>query len=124
MKTAKWCNENLNSSPLTVKEIKQEIIEVFESKTLTEFKDEVSDVLYMSYCALESKTGINLSMLGASKTVNKIQTRLHTWKQIFIENNLIFNKKYLINGSNFNKSEKVKKALELAKQDQVRSDTY
>ena len=45
------------------------------------------------------------------------QKKDYIWKEIFEQNNLKFNRKYLINGSNYNREDKVKMALNLAKQD-------
>lgn len=118
IKTSKWCNENLNASPILWLHVKQEFKEVLESRSISELNDEISDFLYMFYCAIQSKMRFNLPMFGAMSTVDKINTRLIVWQEIFADNGLEFNKKYLINGSNYVRSEKVEKALVLAKLEQ------
>lgn len=119
MKTAKWCNKNLNGGNIGWKEVKGEIVEVIEATTLAEVKEEVADVLYFAYCAIEGNFGINLPMIGAQPTIEKVMSRIETWKGIFKEQDLTFDQKYLINGSNYLKPAKVEKALQLARKEQM-----
>lgn len=119
MYTAKWCNEHLNGGSIGWKEVKGEIIEVIESKSLAEVKEEVADVLYFVYSAIEGKFGINLPMIGVRPTIDKIINRLETWRGIFDEEGLDFHQKYLVNGSNHLKPVKVEKALQLARSEQM-----
>lgn len=119
MYTSKWCNAELNSGSIGWEAIKGEIKEVIEAETYAEFKEEVADVLYFTYCAIETKWGINLPMFGAKATVEKVIERIEVWKMIFNNNGLEFKAKYLVNGSNYKKDVKVLKALELARKDQI-----
>ena len=119
MRTSKWVNENLNASAITLGAIKDEVIEVLVSKSLAEVKEEVADVLYFSYSWLQSKTGISLYMVGATPTIRKVEARLEAWKEIFSKHSLVFDKKYLVNGSNYAKQVKIDMALALARAEQV-----
>lgn len=118
---SKWCNENLNASPMKWGAFKSEFIELVEalkSMEVEDIKEETHDCLYTFYCALHTSTGINFPMIGV-KSMDKILKRFEAWKVIFTENGLVFDKKYLINGANYEKDYKVKLALELARKDQM-----
>jgi hypothetical protein len=119
---SKWCNENLNSHPLKWDAFRDEfgeLVEAVKNRDLENFKEEVHDSLYSFYCALNTSTGINLPMFGI-KSIDKILKRFEVWKVIFAENGLVFDKKYLFNGSNYEKIAKVNKALDLARKDQIK----
>lgn len=118
MVTAKWCDENLNSGRIRFKNVVSELKELFEAKDLEEIKEEFGDVLYFTYCWMYSKFGINLPMLGAMGSVDKFNTRLIIWRQIFEMNGLKFDTKYLVNGSNYEKEHKIIDAIMMAKIDQ------
>lgn len=118
MVTAKWCCNNINSGKFRFKNIIGEVIELIDANSLSEVKEEFGDVLYFIYCWLYSKFKINLPMIGAMGSVKKFTARLDVWMDIFFKNSLTFDPKYLINGSNYNKIEKVRLALELARRDQ------
>lgn len=45
-------------------------------------------------------------MIGCSITLAKAEERFEKWKEIFKQEGLEFNKKYLRNGSNYNKAKK------------------
>jgi uncharacterized protein YabN with tetrapyrrole methylase and pyrophosphatase domain len=116
--TAKWCNENMNSHPMTWKEPKSEFKEVLEAKSLSELKEEIGDFLYSLFCAIHTSTGISLPMVGTKASIEKFNSRLIVWEMIFAKNGLVFDKKYLVNGGNYARPEKVQKALDLARVDQ------
>lgn len=119
MVDAKWCSVNLNSSDnIDFSTVTSEIKELIDAKNLDEVKEEIGDVLYFTYCWIYSKFRINLPMLGAMASVRKFINRLVVWERIFSSNGLKFDTKYLVNGSNYNRSRKVVLALELAKKDQ------
>lgn len=118
MYTAKQANTELNSSAITSSQVKGEFIELFEAVLKTdvvEFKEEVADVIYFSLCHIESRFGLNLPLVGAMPTINKIKYRFEQWEVIFKDNGLVFDKKYLVGGSNYKKQVKVDAALNLAR---------
>ena len=118
MFTSAFCNTHMNASEITWKNIKDELQEVVEAKSIEEFKGEVSDVLYFVYCAIESKTGVSLPMYGAERTIKKVWYRLEHWKKLFANADMVFDKKYLLHGSNHDKPQKVMEAFKLAIDDQ------
>jgi hypothetical protein len=119
MYMSKWCNENLNAAPMKWDAFRGEFKELLEAKDWENFKEEIHDSLYSFYCAFHTTTGINLPMFGV-KTIDKIMNRFKVWEVIFKENGLVFNKKYLINGSNYEKIEKINKALDMARKEQIK----
>lgn len=123
MVDAKWCDENLNSDVITFSNVMSEIREVIETRSFDEFKDEIGDVLYFTYCWIYSRFRINLPMFGAVGSVKKFTRRLVVWESIFKANGLEFDTKYLVNGSNYNRSRKVTLALNMAKKDQWGDDS-
>ena len=118
MKTAKWCNENINSGIFEFKNVMAEVKELFEARRLWEVKEEFGDVLYFSYCWLYSRFRINLPMIGAMGSVEKFTARLSTWEKIFENAGLNFHPKYLVAGSNYMKKEKISHALFMARREQ------
>jgi hypothetical protein len=116
--TAKWCCENINSGNIMFKNILSEVKELVEARSLLEVKEEFGDVLYFTYCWLYCKFGINLPLIGAMESFDKFVGRLVVWKMMFYKEGLTFNPKYLINGSNYMRKEKIDAALELARRDQ------
>jgi hypothetical protein len=118
MVTSKWCCKNINSGNIMFKNIISEVKELFEARNLEDVKEEFGDVLYFSYCWLYCKFGINLPMIGAMSSVGKFTIRLDFWEFIFKVNGFEFDPKYLINGSNYLKPEKINAALDMARRDQ------
>lgn len=118
MVSAKWCCKNINSGYFEFKSVMGEVKELFEARTLSELKDEFGDVLYFLYCWLYSNYRINLPMIGAMGSVRKFRARLDVWIDIFENQNLQFDLKYLVNGSNYERIEKVHLALDMAWREQ------
>ena len=117
MITNKYCCKNINSGEFNFAVVLSEVKELVEAKNTSELKEEVSDVVYSFLCYIYDKTKISLPMFGASFTIKKAEMRFAKWETIFKNENLIFDKKYLTNGSNYEKPEKVQMALALAKMD-------
>lgn len=115
MMTARRCNEELNASRVTMGQVWGEVREVIASRSLEEVKEEVADVLYFVWCRLESRTGIDVPMWGAGRTVAKVRARIEVWEELFAEQGLDFDRRYLVNGSNHERPEKVEKAFALAR---------
>lgn len=118
MVDAKWCNNNINSGHFKFKSVIGEVKELIEARSLAEVKEEFGDILYFSYCWLYYKYRINLPMIGAMGSVDKFTERLLEWEVIFDDNDLVFNPKYLVNGSNYKKEWKIKLALDIARKEQ------
>lgn len=118
MLDAKWCNNNINSGKFTFKSIVDEFKELIEANTWKEVKEEFGDVLYFMYCWLYYKFKINLPMFGARASVIKFTERLYWWETLFKSLGLDFHPKYLVNGSNYLKMEKIVSAVELAREEQ------
>ena len=118
MYMAKKANQELNASPITLSQVKGEAFELLEAVIkldCVEIKEEVADVIYFSLCHLEHRFGLNLPLVGASPTINKIKERFEKWEKIFEHHGLAFDKKYLVGGSNYKKQEKVDAALAIAR---------
>jgi hypothetical protein len=118
MYTNKYCCEEINGGPMSWRSVWLEIKEVFGSKSLSELREELSDVMYHFLCAVYDKFGVVLPMRGAMYTINKQVERQAVWEDIFKEHGLEFKRKYLVNGSNYMKTEKVITALLMAIADQ------
>ena len=119
LETNKWCNVNINASPLRIDAVLPELKELAQIKSYKEFREEFSDCLYSLFCMIDTYTGITVPMLGCGITLSKAEERFCRWKEIFKQEGLEFNKIYLKNGNSYNKESKVKFALELARIDQV-----
>jgi NTP pyrophosphatase (non-canonical NTP hydrolase) len=118
MKTAKWCNENINSGKFKFKSVLGEVKELIQARGWSEVKEEFGDVLYFTYCWLYYRFNINLPMIGAMHSVRKFTARLIVWEEIFHMHQLKFHPKYLVNGSNYERVEKVIFAIDLARREQ------
>ena len=60
MRSNKWCNENLNATPIKFDSVKGELKELLEVRNWTDFKDEFNDVMYMTLCSIHTYTKIKL----------------------------------------------------------------
>lgn len=109
----------LNATDITGAQLRDEVKEMIYAESFDGFKEELSDVLYMAYCILYQKTGIDLKMYGAQRSVRKFIVRIDGWKNIFSASGLRFNKRYLSGGSNFCKQSKVVIALNKASKEQM-----
>lgn len=118
MKSARFCNKYYNASRITSDQVFAEIEEFLEADTLSEFRDELSDVCYFFGCWVHGKFGLNVPLFGARRTIAKIDDRMLVWKTIFEQEGLRFSKRYLINGSNHAKQSKIELALRLARTEQ------
>lgn len=110
----------LNASPITAEQWRGELKELVLADSFANFKEEIADVLYMSYCILYQRTGIDLKMRGARPSTRKFIKRTVKWKEIFSMWQMDFSKDYLVGGSNYLKPAKVASAYELALADQSR----
>ncbi len=82
------------------------------------FWDEWGDFTMALQCWLSSVTGWDWEMYLPLMTEVKYRKRITRWETIFADHGLAFDPKYLINGGNHEKPEKVAQALELARKDQ------
>jgi hypothetical protein len=121
MYTSKWVNENLNADPIQWSFFRgevDELLEAFMNWDVENIKEEISDVLSAFYCCVYTSTKISLPMIGAGPTIRKTLDRFKVWENIFKEQGLMFDKKYLVNGANYKKVDKVNKALNMARKEQ------
>lgn len=117
--TNKYCSKNYNAGIVLKEHVMGEVQELIEAYSFTNFIEELSDVIYLSLCRIYDIHKIELPMIFCGVTIRKIQKRVVVWEDIFSQHGLVFNNKYLINGSNYHKAAKVEKALELARLDNI-----
>lgn len=118
MKSARFCNKYYNAGRVTSEHVLAEVEEFLEADTLKDFRDELSDVCYFAGCWMHGKFGLNVPLIGARRTIAKIEDRMLVWKTIFEQEGLRFSTRYLINGSNHAKRSKIDLALNLARAEQ------
>ena len=93
----------------------KELVEIFGARTIGELYEEICD--FIGCLSL----WIGWRWLPVpSYFFRKIERRLEVWNGIFREHGLIFKNKYLVNGSNYMKTDKVDMALDLALREQRR----
>tara|TARA_Y100000310_G_scaffold209055_1_gene209686 strand:+ start:131 stop:502 length:372 start_codon:yes stop_codon:yes gene_type:complete len=81
-------------------------------------REEWSDVGMCLQLLVWKHTGGDWKIRWGKRAATKYWCRLRTWRRIFSENGLQFDKKYLVNGGNYGRPHKVKLALELARREQ------
>lgn len=96
----------------------EEVLEAMQSRDWENFKEEVSDVACFVQVMIHRKVGVNWTMLIGDSSAKKFLKRLEVWKDIFHREGLWFSPKYLVNGGNFKKPEKVRMAVEMARKEQ------
>ena len=122
MRTVSQVQEELMAAPMTfsfvVGEV-QELVEEIRYLRLSSIWEEWNDVMFCLLLWGLPYTG-NLPMLpGLGKaSEDKLVERLKVWKEIFHTHNLVFDKKYLVAGSNYKKEAKIQAALLAARQEQ------
>lgn len=118
MKSARFCNRYYNGSRITSTQVLAEVEEWIDAESLSEFRDELSDICYFFGCWVHGKFGLNVPLIGARRTIQKIERRLVVWQTLFESEGLDFSARYLKNGSNHEKEAKVALALALARAEQ------
>lgn len=119
-----WCREvqdEILAEPMSWRYAHGELVELWEEMVrcnLAGIREEFSDVMYSVYMAVYASTGWNVPMIGAGYAYKKFVARFARWEAIFEENGLDFHRKYLRNGSNYERPHKVRAALDLAIEDQ------
>ena len=84
-----------------------------------EVKEEWSDACFVTQVALWQRVGwLNAPIFCGMPAYRKWRSRQEVWKEIFRSHGLEFDQKYLWEGSNFQKPEKVRLALAAARREQ------
>lgn len=98
-----------------------EIMELFASKDYSSIREEFYDVVMTIQLYLGSKGYfLDWDIVIPISHLMKAERRRSKWVKIFGDSGLKFSPKYLVNGSNWQKAEKVNKAIRLAYKDQIR----
>lgn len=77
--------------------------------------EEFGDVVMTTQLWFATLTGWDWRIRIPDATHQKVITRMKIWEEIFASEGLWFHPKYLVNGSNYHKKEKVKAAIALAR---------
>lgn len=120
MITSKNIREAMGSAP-TVSQLKAEILELVDevlALNLTATIDEGSDVAWFVYAIAYDRTGLVIPAVGAGKCWAKFLARRQVWEDIFAQHGLVYHPRYTAGGTNFNRPEKVSRAINLARQEQ------
>ena len=106
---------------VTVRYILGEVRELLEARSWAEVREEASDVLCVAQVFMFQRTKgvINWPMLVGDYSARKFLDRIAVWERIFAEQGLKVSLRYIGGGSNYEKPEKVARALELARRDQL-----
>lgn len=91
-----------------------ELAEELKKGNLPGILDEFSDTAYALQMIAAQRSGLNLPLAFADKAYQKFYLRRTTWKEIFKKYGKTFDNKYMVNGSNYHRPEKIQKALALA----------
>lgn len=110
------------SSPMRFFHVRQEAQEFLQSQSFTELCEEWNDVLLSLQLALYYKNlwpGFFPILPGLGlATAHKFEQRCVVWEMIFRHHDLVFHRKYLHRGSNYEREWKVREALTEAMRDQ------
>lgn len=110
-------SKGLCSGNLGISFVLGELKELVEAASWAEFIDELCDVYTGVILVVYETSGVDLHIRWMS-TVNKWIEREATWRNIFSKEGLEFSPKYLSDGSNWRKPEKIRAALAKARADQ------
>ena len=105
----------------TIGEVR-EVIDEIKKLNFWGIYNELCDVYTCLMINVTTYTSLNIPILW-SRSAHAWIDRIQVWERIFEEEGLVFNKKYLINGGNYKKIEKINMALDLAKQER-KSNKY
>jgi len=104
---------NWNHFWIEVKELIQEI----KSLNIKAGINELCDVYTCFVVIMYTQYGIDLGIIWHT-SADEWERRIKVWHKIFDDAKLEFKVKYLVNGGNYDRPEKVKLAIDLAKMDQ------
>lgn len=113
----KWYYDRCISGTVTWGHVVSELKELISARSILEIIEEWNDVWATFIEFVYTNYGISVPILngfGKSSFI-KYYNRIEKWEEIFKSNNLKFDKKYLINGGNYQRPEKVRLALEMAR---------
>ena len=95
-------------------EVKELWVEI-KNLNISGIREEWSDVTCLLGVKFLAKTNAPILPGLGLYAANKFIARIKEWEKIFAANGLEFKKEFIIGGSNYQKPEKVQKALQLAK---------
>jgi len=97
----------------------RELAEALLHLDLSEIKEEWSDACFVTQVALWQRVGwLDAPIFWGTPAFRKWKARQEVWREIFRSHGLEFHQKYLWEGSNFQKPEKVRLALAAARREQ------
>jgi len=113
--------KDLPASGMTFSYTYGEVLEFIEEVAKADIDgmlSELCDVYTCATCAIENYTGINLPIIW-NRSANVWMERVHFYTDLLDKLGLEFKTEYLRFGSNPEKPEKIKKIIELAREDQA-----
>ncbi len=116
MKTSELAQQ-VSSGRFTLRSVLGEVVEVFQAKSYTEFKEEVCDVYTTALLWLYTQWSVDFTIVWEA-SARKYLGRTEVWRKIFRKEGLEFKPAYIRNGGNYTRPEKVTKALALAREAQ------
>lgn len=117
MNIKEFC-QNYIGHKLDFKTVVDEFFELLSADSLENLFEEANDVLFVFQVWLHQRIKVNWLMVWSGPAIAKMSHRVKMWEDIFDDNNLVFDLKYLKNGSNYLRPHKVQLALDLAKKEQ------
>jgi len=99
-----------------------ELVEAVSSGDVSAIQEEWSDVWCCGAVAIYGRTGWNIPAPFAQPAFEKFRARLDVWQEIFSDAGIPFDRRALVEGGNYNKPHKVRRALELGRQYAGRGD--
>ncbi len=100
----------------TLGEVK-EVIEEARQCNWDAMMAELCDVYTGFFCAITAHTGLPMPLFW-ERSAKEYARRISVWEDIFAQHELLFDAKYLINGSNYNREEKLLSVLKEAYKEQ------
>src|SRR3990172_3228110 len=115
--TSKEILDSMGTKP-TVCFLAKEISEVIGALIKGDLRgvvEEIGDALFFFWALMALWFGADIVAIGTARCWKKVQDRRDMWRGIFRKEGLVYHPRYTSRGTNYNKSEKIKKALELAR---------
>lgn len=98
----------------------RELGEVFDTIArggLAEVIDEIGDVLFFFWALVALWFGLEVRALGAARCWRKVEARRAVWVELFAREGLTYHPRFTSNGTNHERPEKVRAALEEARRE-------
>ena len=108
--------EKACSGKFAFSDVWSEVREVFEAASWDGVKEETCDVYTTLLLWIYTTYGVDMPMVW-ERSANKYLDRIKVWERIFADEGLEFELKYIRNGGNHERPEKVAMALALAREE-------